>query len=216
MKNVLKKGMVVADVGANIGYHTLQIARSVGPEGKVYAFEPDPENYRLLVKNIRENNFKNIITVQKAVSEKTSIGRLFLCEEHRGDHRIYRPQGTRRRTIEVEMVALDDFFSNGKPVDVIKIDVQGAEHLVFSGMRNLMRRRNPPDVVTEFEPYLLDQGGTSAAELLRLIRGFGFDVFSIDGETHRFEPLEDGKLIHQYVQGIRYTSLLLKKAITEG
>jgi len=97
MDNILQEGMTAIDIGANIGYYTLHIAKCVGPQGKVYAFEPDPENHRLLVKNIEANHYRNIIAIQKAVSKENGKTDLFFCEEHRGDHRIYDSHDGRKK-----------------------------------------------------------------------------------------------------------------------
>ena len=77
-RKVVKKGDVVVDIGANMGYFTLLASRLVGREGKIYAFEPEPVNYGLLVKNIGINGYKNIVPVQKAVSDRTGTTRLFI------------------------------------------------------------------------------------------------------------------------------------------
>jgi len=77
-KQVMKEEMVVVDVGAHIGYFTLMAAKLVGAKGKVYAFEPDPSNYRLLVKSIHENGYRNVVAIQKAVSNKKQKTVLFL------------------------------------------------------------------------------------------------------------------------------------------
>jgi hypothetical protein len=66
--SLITDGDVVVDLGAHVGYYTLLAARRVGPEGRVFAFEPNPDNFRLLVKNIESNLYSNVIPVQKAVS----------------------------------------------------------------------------------------------------------------------------------------------------
>lgn len=66
-KKEVKKGNVVLDIGANIGYYTLIFAKLVGEDGKVFAFEPDPTNFALLKKNVEMNGYKNVMFVQKAV-----------------------------------------------------------------------------------------------------------------------------------------------------
>src|SRR5262245_13382224 len=65
------RGDWVIDVGANIGYYTLLFAQKVGQRGRVFAFEPDPENFELLEHNVRQNGYDNVVLVNKAVAEKT-------------------------------------------------------------------------------------------------------------------------------------------------
>ncbi len=59
----LKPGQTFVDIGANIGYYTLLAARQVGPAGRVYAFEPDEENFKLLQKNTEINGYSNVTSV---------------------------------------------------------------------------------------------------------------------------------------------------------
>ncbi|MCK4881447.1 MAG: FkbM family methyltransferase, partial [Candidatus Omnitrophica bacterium] len=118
LKDFLWEGMCVVDVGANLGYHTLQLAKCVGPNGKVYAFEPDPGNYRLLVKNVETNGYHNVIPVQKAVCDKPGSISLFVCEENRGDNRMFNSHDG-RKAIEVESVSLDQFLGHIQvPIDL--------------------------------------------------------------------------------------------------
>ena len=72
LKRIIKKGDIVVDLGANIGYYTLILAQLVGEFGHVYAFEPEPSNFELLSKNVKENNHNHVTLVQKAVSDKNS------------------------------------------------------------------------------------------------------------------------------------------------
>jgi len=127
VKKEIKKGDVVLDLGANIGYYTLIFGKLVGKRGKVFAFEPDPTNFSLLKKNVEMNGYKNVELVQKAVSNKTGKIKLYLCEDNKGDHRIYNSHDG-RQSIEIEAIRLDDYFKNyNGAVDFIKMDIQGAE-----------------------------------------------------------------------------------------
>lgn len=211
MKNFVRPGMTVVDIGANIGYHTLQLARAVGPTGRVYAFEPDPENYRLLVKNIEVNGYQNVTAIQKAVADKAGTLSLYLCEENQGDHRIYHSRDG-RKTVNVQALSLDEFFKGRyDEIDFIKIDTQGADCLVFEGMSALAEANDRLTIICEFVPYLLKKCGHSGKQLLTLIRRLGFKVFSIDDEHAQLEPVQDEKLIKAYVREGTYTSLLLRK-----
>lgn len=133
----IKEGDIVVDIGANIGYHTLTFAKLVGKTGKVYAFEPDPINFNYLKKNIEFNGYKNVIPIQKAVSDITGKGKLYLYKRA-GVEKIWdlKEKGN-RPTIEIDMIKLDDFI---KKIDFVKIDVEGAEGMVLRGMPNLLRQ----------------------------------------------------------------------------
>ena len=209
VKNVVKEGMVGVDIGANIGYYTLQLAKLVGPNGKVYAFEPDPGNYSLLVKNIKANGYKNIIPIQKAVSDKTGKSRLFFCEEHHGDHRIF-DSGDSRKVITIEAVALDDFFSEKDRIDIIKMDVQGSEYLALSGMEKLVRRQKDLTIISEFSPDLLARCGVSPEEFIKKISDLGFRLQLINEEKKTINPIKGEDLIRM-CRNSRYVNLFLDK-----
>src|SRR5665647_859266 len=106
----LHTGDVAIDVGAHIGYYTLLAARQVGENGRIFAFEPDPNNYEVLVKNVNLNNYKNVVPIKKAVTNKTGSTKLFLKSS--SSHSLfYDSTPESERSIEVESVSLDDFFS---------------------------------------------------------------------------------------------------------
>jgi len=107
-KKEIEKGDTVLDLGSHIGYYTLIAAELVGEKGKVFAFEPKPTNFVLLKKNIKINNYQNVIPVQKAVSNKNGKGRLYL-KEKKTQNRIYDSQEN-DPFIEIETVRLEDYI----------------------------------------------------------------------------------------------------------
>lgn len=92
-KKIVKEGDVVIDLGANIGYFALLAAKLVGPTGKVFAFEPEPQNFSYLKKNVELNNYTNVMIEQKAVSNYNRRTKLFICPYDSGHHIINRPNG---------------------------------------------------------------------------------------------------------------------------
>lgn len=210
MKDVIKEGMVVLDIGANIGYYTLQFAGLVGEKGKVFSFEPDPDNYRLLIKNIEQNNYKNVVPIQKAVSDKTGRSYLFLCEDNKGDHRIFDSKDDKRHCIEIETVALDDFFSAQDQVDVIKMDIQGAEYLGLLGMEKLIKGRKNIILVVEFSPILLKKCCISERQFIDKIIDYGFKPHFINERKKRIELIPPNDLI-QICHRHKFSSLYIEK-----
>lgn len=140
-KSVVKKGDIVVDIGANIGYYTLIAAKLVGEEGKVYAFEPEPYNFGLLLRNIETNGYKNIIPVQKGISNKRGMSKLFLSPENLGAHTLYNLD-QERKFVEVETITIDEYFESEEKIDVVKIDVEGAEEIVLDGMQKIIKKNN--------------------------------------------------------------------------
>jgi FkbM family methyltransferase len=194
----VKEGMVILDVGANIGYYTLQFARAAGAKGRVYAFEPDPENFKLLQKNVQLNGYTNVILIPKAVSDVTGTLKLYSSPENKGDHKIY-DSGEARQPINIESTRLDDYFEAQKtPVDLIKMDIQGAEYRALLGTQGVLRRNPHATVVTEFWPSGLKRSGASAAGFLDLLLAQEFDLFEIREAHAGVEPVNRAYLLGKY------------------
>ncbi|MBU0614426.1 FkbM family methyltransferase, partial [Patescibacteria group bacterium] len=120
-------GDVVFDIGANVGYYTALAAKACGSSGRVFAIEPDPENFSFLVKTVDLNGAKNVRKLQYGLADMEGEGSLFLCSTNRGDHRIYDADGG-RDCISVPLTTMDSIIDREKlsHVDVMKIDIQGA------------------------------------------------------------------------------------------
>lgn len=195
VKKEIKKGDVVLDIGAHIGYYTLIFAKCVGEKGKVFAFEPNPDNFILLKKNVKINGYKNVVLIQKAVSNQTNKIRLFLSNENTGDHRIY-DSCDNRNFIEIEAIRLDDYFKDydGK-IDFIKIDTQGADFFVIEGMSNLLKKNKKIKVATEFWPIGLKRCGVDSMEYLRLLINHSFALYHINEMKKEIKLLNITKLL---------------------
>ena len=89
VKDNVFSGNIVVDLGANIGYFTCLLAKIVGEGGKVFAFEPDPRNLKLLRRNIQENDYKNVIIADKAVSDVNGSCTLYSSQKKFGANRIF-------------------------------------------------------------------------------------------------------------------------------
>ena len=154
LKNLIKKGDIVLDIGANIGYYTLLFAQLVGNTGKVYAFEPDPRNYQLIEKNIEINNFTNVVLVKKAVCAKSGNTTLYLMESSahntlRKDH----PQTIDK--IDIDLISLDDYFKTLSIIpDFIKMDIEGNEINALKGMSDILQS-NKTKIMIEWGPTKL-------------------------------------------------------------
>jgi len=208
LQQLVKPGMRVVDIGANIGYYALLLARLVGQTGKVIAFEPDQNNYRLLLKNAVRNGLTTITAVEKAVADYTGRARLFINKGHRGDHRLFDPEG-QRPSIEIETTTLDDFLADS-PVDIIKMDIQGAEWLALQGMQVTLASNPELVMLIEFSPYHLQESGADPAGLLDLIRFAGFDIKLIDEKQKKLYPVSRAALLSR-CNGRHYENLLLVK-----
>lgn len=191
--SLAEPGSVVIDIGSNVGYHTVQFARAVGPTGHVLAFEPDPDNARLLEHNVRTNALDQVTVVGQAAADRCGTARLFRSADNLGDHRLFDPDGV-REAIVVDTVAVDDVFDRlidaGCSVSVIKLDVQGAEPLALGGLTRTIARHPEAWIATEFFPAGLAQAGSSPAAYLDDLRAFAGTLLRIDEGHRRLVPLD--------------------------
>jgi FkbM family methyltransferase len=189
---LLNPGDVFVDVGANVGYFTVLAASLVGDSGHVFAFEPDPENFRLLVKNTEHNNLHaRVEAVQAGLAQQDRAGTLYLSGDNLGDHQIY-PGEPGRQQVGIELF-------NGSPkltrlmtatqksnIDLIKIDTQGSEFAVITGLIDLINTlQTPPTILIELTPFSLRQAGSSGRALIELLATFGQDMWIVDHIEHR-------------------------------
>jgi FkbM family methyltransferase len=207
-KKLIKKGMVVVDVGANIGYYTLLAARCVGEEGKVFAFEPDPYNYSLLCKNIEVNGYRNVIPVRKAVFSKTGKMKMFLDKSNLGGHSLSEANVNKSASITIEVTSLDDYFKNTDyKIDLIKVDVQGSEMEVLEGMTNIINQNDNLKIITEFWPLGIRNSGSSPRGFLNKLIECGFALYQIG---RYLEPVNINHLL-KMCNDKKFTTLLCKK-----
>ncbi len=199
MATLAQPGDVAVDVGANLGLYTLLLARAVGDGGRVFAFEPDPENFELLRRNLERNGARNVVAERLAVADENGPLRLYLCERNRGDHRTWDSHDG-RPSIEIEAVRLDDYLDADRlgpegRVDLVKMDVQGAEAQALAGMEGLLRRHSGVTLVTEFWPAGLVRAGAEPAAVLKRLGGLGFELYEIDEAAERVAAVTAAELL---------------------
>lgn len=214
VRELIRPGMRVLDIGANVGYYTALFSQAVGARGEVFAFEPEPANFGFLSRTVAANGFTGVRLWNAAVADAPGEASLFLSEDNKGDHRLYgAPEGPGQQAqISVPVVAIDALLTDGSPVDFIKVDVQGAEGLVLRGMRRTIQ--NSPDVtlLTEFWPEGLRQAGVSPEEFLRTLHDeLGLHVWEIDAAQSRLTPVMDFDRLIARHPGRRYTNLLCRR-----
>ena len=180
---LVKPGMTVIDVGAHVGYYSLLAASQVGPTGTVYSFEPEPANHELLLKNIELNGYSNIRATRKAVSNHAGSTDLFLTALDSGRHSTYRHGLPERGSIEIETTTIDAFLDSvGAPkIDLVKVDVEGAEKDVLEGMDRLLQQTTGLTLITEFSPTLLQNAAADPLQFLDTLNTRGFTVHCIVG-----------------------------------
>jgi len=201
LQNYIKNGMNVVDIGANIGYYTILFSKWVGPQGKVFSFEPDPKNFKLILKNISANQCKNVKAEQKAVSNTCNLGTLYQSIENPGAHRIldfyaYKNDDHRKK-IDMELVTLDTYFDAKNKIDLIKMDIEGAEMMALKGMKETIENNKKMMIFTEFWPYGIEKSGHSPKDFIEQLNQFEFQIFTLK-EGKKEKITHDFPLINNY------------------
>ncbi len=202
-KALVHLGDVVVDLGANVGYYTLPAAEAVGPQGRVFAFEPEPSNCALMRRLTDKAGYANVTIVAKAATQQTGKLRLFLSGSTTVDHRIYDTPG--RVSIEIDSVALDEYFSDFKGrIDVVKIDVQGAELSALLGMQRLLETHADIKLFTEFWPTGLVRCGNTPQSYLEFLARLGFSFLLVDEKAGRLREVSMEELLRDFRNPAEY------------
>ena len=188
-KNEIDEGNNVVELGSHIGYFTLNFAKFVGSTGHVFAFEPDPENFEILKKNIVINGYQNITAEKKAVLDKSKKIKLYLSKKNKGDHRVYASENN-IESLEIEAVSLDEYFKNKNQIDFIWITIQGAEIAAFEGMLNIIKNQKNLKIITDFNPSLIKKFGREPKEYLEMILKNNFKIYNLDRRKKKVYPTE--------------------------
>lgn len=181
----LREGDTVLDIGANIGWFTLVAAKHIGSTGTIYSFEPRPETAKMLAKTIAMNRLNSIVRFYEyALSDFN--GELLINWGSNTDNpggsfvtRNASYQQTGLVTARVRAARLDDILPDIAP-NLIKIDVEGAEPLVFSGAVNALRRRKPV-ILSELHPsQLMRVSGVTASQYISQMEELGYTCYLLE------------------------------------
>jgi FkbM family methyltransferase len=190
IREFVKPGMTIFDIGANIGYITLLLANVAGAKGHVFAFEALPENLKRLQENITINNFDNRVTIISAAVADRSEKMRFLVGPSGGMGKLQGSAGRREvdypDCIEVQGICLDDFMSTDKQPfpDIIKIDIEGGEILALKGMHRMLDKRQPL--------LLVEIHGPEAARITwETLTSFGYKICQMKPGYPQVNNLDD-------------------------
>lgn len=215
-RRLIKPGMTVIDIGANIGVYTKIACDIVGPKGKVFAFEPESENLIILKEKLAVFKNSNVTVISKALSDKIGEERLYIDEVNVGNHSMSEKNILKGNNfIKIQTTTLDKYFSDKGKVDLIKMDVQGAEGKIIKGAENILTKYKPTMMV-EFWPDGLINCGSNPLNLLIRLKEFGFQINLID-KTHKkllkITPREIVKICEEKRNHADYTNLVLSANI---
>ncbi len=207
LKKYVKKGDIVLDIGANIGFYTKILAELVGENGKVYAFEPDKTNFSYLMKNA--GHLRNVEFHNKAVSEKSGKITLYHSDLLNVDHKTYATENY-TSTSEIECVAIDDIIPNHK-VDFIKIDIQGYEYFAFQGMQAVFQKNETLKIITELYPYGLTNSGISVKQFITALKKYSFHFYLMNNNKLSVLQEADIQKLNNENYRIHIVDILLSK-----
>jgi FkbM family methyltransferase len=191
----LQPGMRVVDAGANEGFYSVFIARQVGPDGQVLAIEPSPRERARLEHNIAINGLKNVSVISAGLGAQTGRAVLHIADaEHNGQNTLggFVYQGvTNAGDLVIDLKPLDVVVENAakRKVDLIKMDVEGAEMKVLLGAEQVLRE-SAPVILFELLDEALRAQASSANEVLEFLRNKEYRILKFDGNGI-LSPLQD-------------------------
>jgi FkbM family methyltransferase len=190
---LLKAGMTFIDAGANMGLYSVFAARRVGPRGKVLSLEPSGREFEILQKNVKLNSLINVLTIRKALADRASEVELSVAPLDQSGHNTLGAFGydtplDHRERVQAER--LDDVvYGEGLTrVDVIKMDIEGAEMAALRGAVETLRQFKPV-LLIELSDRSLQHQDTSSREVLGWLEQQGYRMFGFDPATGTPVPL---------------------------
>jgi FkbM family methyltransferase len=196
LREHLRPGSTCFDVGANVGVYVLQFARWTGPDGKVIAFEPNPDARAVLQKHIRMNGLESRARVVPAAVGARKGEAILFASGADGMSRMGAPNAliaASVREVSVPVTTLDAFIASERLVpDWVLIDIEGFEIAALQGARELLRSPSV-GVVVEMHPSIWDSAGTSRAEAERVLAELERTAVPLTGQV---DPLAEHGLVH--------------------
>lgn len=174
----LRPGDVFYDVGANVGVVTMLAARRGGDGVEVQAFEPEPRNFAQLTKNLERNGIRNAHPQQLALGNETGTATLFVAGDvGSGFHSLVAGANAQNVKVEIKIDTPANVAARlGKPPTVVKIDVEGAETDVVSGLIPLLERGHPRELFIEVHPPKIEAAGKTTDDVSGPLLARGYEL----------------------------------------
>jgi FkbM family methyltransferase len=196
IQKILEPGDVFFDVGANIGYFTQLGSALVGPEGRVFAFEPDPKNIERIRFHCAENGFTNVKIIAEPASHAVEEVNFYFNKQSSGGNALWNPGeffgdpdynagfAVMRSTTLAEEIAREGI----EKVKLIKIDTEGAEHAILRGAGDWLTDGRIPFIIAELNGFGLDKLGSSKTDFIAFMYSRGYLAFLLylDGRPAQF------------------------------
>jgi len=176
----LKEGMTFIDIGANIGQYTLLAASIVGNSGKVVSVEAVPDTYKIMEKNLLLNNINNVIGHNVALSNSEGFTTFHLGHYGNCGASSLKPTiNTGAHEIKVKTKTLDNLLTDLNKIDIMKIDVEGAEVMVLRGGRRIIEKFRPLLILEFSDGNFTGEFGVSTTDLVVLLKELNYVAYTI-------------------------------------
>ena len=176
---LLKEGDVFLDIGANVGYFTMLASSLVKSNGKVIAFEPNPQNLQLIYSSIVENDAVNVDIYPYAASNEKAILNFTTVGSNGGV--VSASSQEQQYYFLVPAIVLDELLESEERISLIKIDIEAHEPYAIRGMEKLIKRLKPK-MITEFHPWAMKQNN------LELPEEYLYQLFDLGYQISIIEP----------------------------
>lgn len=201
VNDCVRPGQVVIDAGANYGWYSTLLSRSVGSAGSVHAFEAMPSTANTLRINCQLNGCANVIINQSALGDRLGTTVIYDHPDRAsGDASLFPIATSKGWPYTCEMQTLDHYFMKRglSQCDFIKCDVEGAELLFLKGARQVVKQYRP-NILLEINPAVLRRSGTDGEEILQEIRGNAKYGFHVVGQHSQLIEPADCKNLKTYI-----------------
>jgi FkbM family methyltransferase len=196
----LHAGEVGIDVGANLGWYSVLLSRLSEPGAQIFAFEPDPESYRLLTRNLEANAARSVTAFNVALGETPGTAELHRYKSSNNGRHTLLSGNTSGGIVQVPVDTLSAFWERHalghRPIRLLKVDVEGFEYFVLRGAGELLRRC--ACLLLEYSPESLPTAGLKSQLLLDLLAATGLEPHAFVGD--RPVPVSFGELSATTVQ----------------
>jgi len=190
IRNNLNEKDCFVDVGAYTGIYSIFASRIVGDSGRVISFEPNPEAYRRLQKNIKLNGYRNITVENLALSNEEGHSKLF-TGKHGKCYRssassMFRPEED-DMFVTVKTITFDKYCQLHRVTPVlIKIDAEGAEYKILMGMQKVIDMHHPKLLIEVHSPHLEKKQGIHLSTFFEFLDNKGYEIHPVEkGDTIR-------------------------------
>ncbi|HWZ46213.1 MAG TPA: FkbM family methyltransferase [Candidatus Saccharimonadales bacterium] len=201
LQKVLRPGMTFVDVGANWGYFSLLGSHIVGRTGRVIALEPDPRTFAALQSNISRNSLDNVTVKQVAAADRQGTCIIAGYSEEDGNFGVTRlvdSAPTSGVRFQAQTETLDSLLHECglDKVDLVKIDVEGAEDLVLAGMQAGLQQARYTAILLELHPSLLEERGKKVEDAIQRLVEATYTGWSIDHSPRAVKEAAYGRMIY--------------------